>query len=124
MAMKISNWAFIILLTLSISCKEEVDSVCSVRNPIQDLPWLAADIQQINQSGFLSQYFYLEWTIHESKQVFAFLNCSPSGYFLVPVYDCAGNSIGTIGYEEDDIPPSVFDNGIIIWRADNFACSI
>ncbi len=121
--MKISTWTFIILIALNFSCKEEEDYVCSVKNPIKDLTWLADDIKILNQ-GSLSQYFYVSWAIYESNPVFIYGNCCPNCNTITPVYDCSGNNIGVIGDGDEDIPLSIRDNEIIIWRADNFACSI
>ena len=119
--MKLSIRILIILVTLDSSCKEEED--CSVKNPIEDLPWLADDIKILNQGSF-SQYFYVSWAIYESNTVFIYGDCCPNCNTITPVYDCSGNNIGVIGDGDEDIPLSIRDNEIIIWRADNFACSI
>lgn len=121
--MKLSIRILIILVTLDSSCKEEEDYVCSVKNPIEDLPWLADDIKILNQGSF-SQYFYVSWAIYESNTVFIYGDCCPNCNTITPVYDCSGNNIGVIGDGDEDIPLSIRDNEIIIWRADNFACSI
>lgn len=121
--MKLHILIFVLFATLHFSCKEEVDLVCSVRNPIEDLPWLADDIQEMKQSG-LSQYLYVTRAIYKSNPVFIYANCCPYCNSITSVYDCSGNEIGVIGDGKDDVPPSILDHDIVIWRADNFACTL
>jgi hypothetical protein len=112
---------FIILSTLCflISCHEEKDPG-SVENPVKELPWLVDRIQELENSE-LGQYFYFTQAKYGNETVFILGNCCPMCDSNIPVYNCSGEQIGIV---YGDIPETILDNDILIWKSTNSTCTI
>jgi hypothetical protein len=110
----------VISIFLAFSCQEDTGPLraCSVENPVEDLDWLAAEIQKMEASEFFSQYFYVTQAKYGPKTVFIFLDCCPNCDSAWRVFDCSGNLMGYIG----DIDESILDSDVVIWKSDNSTC--
>ena len=104
------------------SCDEDPVTTCSVKNPVEDLAWLAAEIQVMEESG-MSHTLYVTQAKYGFMTVFLFRNCCPSCLSLIPVYNCSGDRIGNIGTGEGDINPGILDRDAVIWKPDNSICN-
>jgi len=117
---------FLFCFFLTFSCKEDTDpgTICSVEDPVEDLAWLAAEIEALrNSNSSLSQYFYISRARYGPMTVFIVGNCCPHCGTIVPAYNCSGDLIGYLGYGEGNINPSILGNDEVIWRPDNFSCN-
>lgn len=115
----------IFILTLSQSCSNDdedvpVISACDVNNPIEDLPWLKAQVNQIIENNSdVSKYFYMEITEYEGGTIFIANNCCPICGTIVPVYNCEGASLGLLN---DVIKSDEIKNSKIIFKRNDFTC--
>lgn len=97
------------------------NAACGVDNPIKDLAWLKAYVDETEDSSQeLSKYFYVLKGIYNEETVFIFDNCCPFCNTIVPVYDCEGKSLGFLN---DKVNRSEIKHTEIIYQPDNFACS-
>ncbi|HEY0654917.1 MAG TPA: hypothetical protein VGD65_17385 [Chryseosolibacter sp.] len=121
--MKFLSFALAIALVVSGSCTDHDinDNACAVSDPATDLPWLAAEIAELEQSS-LARYLYVKQSRHKSESVFIFANCCPFCSSVYTVFNCAGERIGSIG--EQEFPLELLSNGRTIWKADDSACAL
>ena len=115
----IISLSFFLLLIMSCS-SDDNNLVCSVENPIENLNWLKSEIDLLKNNE--EEYNYVTQTKHNDQTVFVFANCNPLINSVFLVKNCEGNNIGIIGMGEQDIPSTILDNGIIIWKAENSEC--
>lgn len=97
-----SKLAFIALVVLAFSCcdEEEGPLVCGYENPVNDLPWLKAKADEINDSEFMRRYFYIEGADYDGQQVFFINACCPTCNIAVIYYTCAGEQITDIDFNK------------------------
>lgn len=114
-------WILVFYSFLIFSCSDRDDNLnCDTNDPIKDLAWLKAEIEQRETNSFLyEEYFYISQAYYNSQNVFLYLNCCPFCNTSIPVYDCEGNSLGFIG---DDILSIDITNSFIIYEPSDFAC--
>ncbi len=111
------------LLLCSCSSADDVRSneFCLVDNPVTDLPWLKAEIEEREKNvTVLSKYEYIIQSTNNQQAIIIFGNCNPLANSVFQVYNCEGENIGLIGDENftfEDI-----SSGKIIWKTDDFAC--
>ena len=75
--MKLQTLLLAVFFSLILSCNEDTNSTeCGVENPIEDLDWLAAEIQVMENSG-MAQYLYVSQAKYRFMTVFIFGNCCP-----------------------------------------------
>lgn len=115
---------FVTVILLAFACNEDADPqpACSVKDPVEDLEWLANEIQTMTESS-MSQYLYVTHAKIGSMTVFIFGNCCPNCLSITPVYNCAGEHIGNIGNGPDDIDPAILNHDALLWKPENSMCN-
>lgn len=112
------------LTTTLFSCSKKGDNailVCGVSNPVEDLVWLSAEINiRTRDAGENDKFYYISQAVFEDRIVFLYQNCDPKANTVIPVYDCAGESLGFVGKEHT---LDQFLNLKIIYSPDDFQCS-
>jgi len=115
--------AFFIIVTLFFSCSDNDDTVeaaCGVDNPIEELPWLKAEIaSRESKTTDISKYFYIAQATYNSQTVYVYEDCCPVCNTAVLVYNCKGELLGQVHAE---ITRKSLKNSKIIYKPDNFAC--
>lgn len=107
-----------------ISCSDTDDtpeSSCGVSDPKLELEWLKTEIT--NREANLSEdskYCYIEQADLQGQTVFIYQDCNPAINKVIPVYDCSGNQIGLL---HSDISPNSLNEGFILWKTADFACT-
>ena len=90
------NYLFLLIVLVTLSCKDKVQpsSICDVKNPIEDLPWLKAEIDRREKStSDIEFYFFIEQGEYNNQTVFLYNNCCPMCNTIIPVYDCSGTKL-------------------------------
>lgn len=115
-----------LLILFTTSCYEELgpDIACDVRNPTENLSWLADKIRDIEAGNpSLLQFYFISQARYRSQTVFFIENCCPNCLFLAPaVYNCGGVEIGTLSAE--DIKLDKLKNISVIWTPEDFSCNV
>ncbi|RNI26194.1 DUF6970 domain-containing protein [Rufibacter latericius] len=79
----------LLCLFVLTSCEEEtICKTCEVGNPVQEIGWLNAKAQQLEQSDYCQFVQTGNW---EGRTVFVLGNCDPLINSISSVYDCDGN---------------------------------
>ena len=106
--------ASILILSVMLSCdKDESKSdPCDVSNPIEELAWLKATIDD------LSEYSYIMIADYNGETVFYFGNCNPLANSVSSVYNCNGDFIG---YTNDI--RSEITNDRLLWKHEDSECN-
>lgn len=118
------------VISLSIiSCKNDDDNLnntCSVANPIEDLDWLKEKIEELEQSSlFESGEIYISQANYNGNTIFILGNCCALCNSVISVYDCEGELIARLGYDDENdfvINFDIFERDTIIWSPPNFTC--
>ena len=117
---------FIVLLIV-ISCdsnKNEIESksACNVENPVEDLTWLKAEIDnRVQNPTDFTKYESILQGEYNGENVFIFTNCCPHCNTIIPIYNCEGEQIGYMGdgnFDSDSVKKT-----IIIWKPSNSVCN-
>ncbi|MTI38604.1 hypothetical protein [Fulvivirga lutimaris] len=112
----------VIILLLSKCSKEEI-IVCGIENvcgDVEDLSWFDEEVE--NQGELYNKYFYVSQAIYEGEVVFLFENCCPNCATIVPVKNCAGETLGHLGYDQGAIHPDEISDSFVIWKAPENQC--
>lgn len=119
------NYIYLIffLVCFSFSCSDDTDPIraCNVEN-VLDLSWLQELIAQTEKFEIGRDYTFISMGIYDSQTVFLLNNCCPLCNSIVPVYDCSGNTLGTIGSE--GISADEITDLKVIWKSSNNSCNI
>jgi len=110
------------VLLLSQCIKEEI-IVCGIENPCsqgEDLSWLDTEVK--NQVELYNKYFYVSQAIYEGEVVFLFENYCPMCNTIIYVKNCAGETIGHLGYDEGAINPDELSNIKVACKAPENEC--
>ncbi|PSR55195.1 hypothetical protein AHMF7605_17620 [Adhaeribacter arboris] len=114
---------------MAFSCeKEEPEcgrpSACAVANPLQDLPWLKIQVENLEKNSFdISQYFYIVQADYKGETVFFTGNCCPMCNTAPPtVFNCKGDKLFTMG--KDANQDKSIRNKKVIWKGPNYACTL
>jgi hypothetical protein len=94
-------------------------NTCGVDDPITELPWLSAKIDELQQ--FSSPYTFVEQAIYKNETVYIFNNCCPFCNTIVPVLDCSGRKLFLLSGGESD--NEKLHNRFIIWKPADYACT-
>ena len=113
--------------TAELLKKAELLTACDVDNPVEDLDWLKAEIEDREQNKgefYFEEYQYISMGIYKNEVLFFYGNCCPVCNSVINVYNCKGELVGTVGYDETKfIPFDALFESEFIWKADNFACT-
>ncbi len=108
---------------LLFTCKEDDNpnpkNACSVEDPVHDLPWLAAKVEEMQNSS-LAEYWYVTQAQYGTETVFIYGNCCPFCNTMTPVFNCSGEQLGIVGdgtFEMDS-----FKDEAVIWAPDDSHC--
>jgi hypothetical protein len=115
---------FTIVTFVTLSCDEDAEpgTTCSVQNPVEDLEWLAAAIQDLSESA-MSEYLWVSKAKYRFMTVFIFGNCCPNCNSIFSVYNCSGEYIGFIGTGEGSVDPGILDKDVIVWTTEDSGCN-
>lgn len=99
--------------------------VCYETDPLEELEWLKMEIDNLEQSDSeTAKFFFVSQAEHEGSTIFIIANCCPFCFTVTYAYNCAGEIVGNLGYEDDDIDFSILDDATVIWSHDDFGCLI
>ncbi|WP_346882898.1 hypothetical protein [uncultured Algibacter sp.] len=111
------------LFGIQITNFKWIINTCNVSNPIENLAWLKEKTQALEVTPQeMLKYVYVSEGEYMDNTVYIFADCCQLCNSVYIVYNCEGNTIGIIGNGEDFISPSILENGIVIWNADNSSC--
>ena len=93
---------------------------CDVTDPTEDLPWLKAEIADLNGSEMGRKYWYITQASYKGETVFIVNSCCPHcGMLPPPVYACNGELLFRATDEEYDH----VGHERIIWKSADYACT-
>ena len=69
---------------------DPLETVCGVENPVEELDWLAEEIEKLESTETGRSYFYINTGEYEDEQIFLFRNCCPFCNSIITVYECDG----------------------------------
>jgi len=96
---------------------------CQFDNPIQDLPWLEAEVAfRIGNPTEESQYCYITQATLDGHPFFIYRDCNPFINKIDPVYTCFGEFLGFMG--GDGIDFASLSNEALVWSPNAFGCSL
>lgn len=123
------------IILISLACDESdscSENTCSVTDPIEELEWLKAEINNFNTTY---PFIYVSMAIYYGKTVFMVKNCDPSALTLPPIIkNCHGEALGYLsetagsfnykGVTIHNVNPNKIQCTKIIWTPDDFACQV
>lgn len=120
---------FFLLALFLFSCSDDDDSFsppviagCGVANVAEDLVWLRQAInERENTTEEERKYCYVYTAQLGEQRVFVLEDCNPFIDKATPLLDCEGTLLNTANN------PINFDqlaNRVLLWKPDNFACTI
>jgi hypothetical protein len=126
------------ILLLFFACEEPNINNCIVEKPLEELVWLNSEISQIEADTLMSAYWYISTALYQGNTVFVLQDCCPVCNTVHLVFNCSGEPIGYIRYDqyrdakpiklgEDTLAPIYSDNltnKSILWKPDNFMCTL
>lgn len=93
---------------------------CNVTNPIEDLSWLQAQVNQITENeSDVAPFFYIEIAEYKGETIFISNNCCAICGTIVPIYNCSGELLGLLN---DDIKISEVINAQTIFSRPDSLC--
>jgi hypothetical protein len=98
---------------------ERLSAKCGGNNPIENLPWLKAEIEAYRTSSAFFDVLVYTAKYHGITVFFSSICCPACNVLPPTVRSCEGQSIGMIGI---DILESDLRNQRIIWRTENEFC--
>jgi len=123
--MKKSLLSILVLILLSIGCKENEDPItyCGVENPSENLTWLSQLTNELDDSYF-GVYFYVTAGTYQGQTVFLSKNCCPNCNSVALVYSCEGEFLGVLGRGGTGIEPTEVKDEVVIWRGTGMVCTV
>lgn len=110
----------ILVISLSLfSCENEdcdfpPSNLCKVQNPIQDLEWLKAAIDEVRND----EYSYYSMALYQGERVFFYGNCNPSANYVSFIRNCAGDNLGNTNEFYDQLKEIE-----VVWKQENSKCN-
>lgn len=106
---------------VTLSNFEWINKTCDIINPTKNLDWLKEKISELEQTHlFKSEKIYILQATYNNTTVFLEGNCCAVCNTVVPIYNCEGESIGTLG--QHDFNSNTITNSHIIWISQNTVC--
>ncbi len=110
----------LVLLSSCVSHDLPQGNSCNATNPIEDLPWLTAEIADLNDSELGKKYWFITQAVFRHQTVFIIKNCCPNCSTLpAPVYACSGQLL----FRASDDQYKEIRNEKILWRPADYACT-
>lgn len=113
---------FIILIFVSSCVSHEFPqaNICNVTNPIEDLPWLKAEVDDLNDTELGRKYWFITQATYKLETVFIVKNCCPNCNTLPPpVYACNGELL----FRGSDEQYNEINGERLIWKPTDYACT-
>lgn len=111
--------ATLLVCLVTISCHEKDENCCNVTNPLEELGWLKAHIQELSQStDELSNYSYYMTATYKNESVFYYGNCHPAINMAIIVINCEGEELGDFNDLQQQL-----SNRKLIWIHENSPCN-
>jgi hypothetical protein len=98
---------------------ERLSAKCGGNNPIENLPWLKAEIEAYRTSSALFDVLVYTAKYHGITVFFSSICCPACNVSPPTVRNCQGESLGKIGV---DLVQSHVRNQRVIWRTENQFC--
>jgi len=118
--MKPAACIFLIFISSCVSNELPQANNCDVANPIEDLPWLKAEIADRNDSEMERKYWYITQASYKVETVFIVKNCCPMCSMLPPpVYSCDGELL----FRATDEEYNRISHERIIWKSAEYECT-
>ncbi len=125
---KSRDYVYGLLLCIAFSlcsCGQDDDAekiACQSERPLEELPWLRAEVQSILDMGEQGNEFYIEKGQLKGQTVFILNNCCALCNSVIPVLDCEGNVVSDLsGLESQGIS---LENMRLLWQPENFTCDL
>ena len=97
--MKKFSYLMMLVFLVGFSCQEKseepVFEACGVKDPLNELAWLAERTAQ-NEPTELGSYFYITQAEYEKEIIFVMRNCCPFCNTVITVYNCEGTLLGIV----------------------------
>lgn len=95
-------------------------NTCNVANPIEELPWLKAQVADLNNSEYQRKFWYITQANYYHQTVFIVNNCCPNCLTLPsPVYACTGELL----FRGNDERFNDVNDQRLLWKSDEYACT-
>lgn len=108
-----------------LACSGDDDNalkVCGVDRPTEQLAWLSQEIEEREQNGTEdTKYCYITQGKWNDQPVFIYYDCNPVINKVFPVFDCEGETLGSLG---TGIPFDEISEECTIWLPQDFACLV
>ena len=120
--MKNYCYLFAFLGMLNFSCSDDSDPIraCEVGN-VLELPWVQERIAEIESTEFGREYSYISMGTYKSQTVFVLGNCCSFCNTVVPILDCDGNTLVTLGSGIDF--NEIIDRKMV-WKSSANLCNV
>lgn len=128
------------IIIFSFACDKPVscgENTCSVTNPLEEMGWLQAEINDLSVpvNASLKPFFYVTMAKYNGNTVFMVKNCCPLCNTTPPIIkNCNGKVVGYLSEKEGSfnyfgvtihsVNPNKLQCNQIIWKPDNFACQV
>jgi hypothetical protein len=107
-------FAFLVLMSCN---KQEHNNLCNVSNPIEDIAWLKAEIEKIQQNTDNDKYSYWMTATLHGNTVFFYGNCDPASNYISVLINCKGEMIGKLNDYADELTDVK-----LFWKPKDSAC--
>ena len=103
--------------TISFSCEDDSQStVCDVKDPAEDLPWLKNMIDLWEVNSTIYTYMYVDQGTYLGQTVLIVKNCCPVCDSYFPVYNCAGQELQGVNLSD-------IKNLKTVWKPEDSLCT-
>lgn len=107
-------YLFVVILLLSFSCSDD-EQTCGVDDPLTDLAWLKAKIDEAEDNGWKNVTIYQGR--YRFQTVFVYDICCTTCLTRIPVYNCEGEELFTLYTEEKTL-----SDVKVLWQSENYVC--
>lgn len=86
--------------------------------------WLQTIIDEIeNDTSSHASYQHIMTGTYEGQRIFIVKNCCPFCQYVAPVYDCSGEYLGFLSYQDNGINPGDIKDEQLFWKRSDSACT-
>lgn len=118
--MKRSACIILVFISSCVSHEFPQANSCNVNNPIEDLPWLKAEVADLNDSELGRKYWFITQATYKLQTVFIVKNCCPNcGTLPPPVYACSGELL----FRGSDEQYKDVHSERLLWKPTEYACT-